>query len=268
MTDLRNVLIPVSGNHSIKEAVITLFLGSPIMNPETYESLLKDGFNGRYQKFGKVNQLQFQLVGKEEGGIESKSPQLLENIGFRFQKFKDGNLIEALQGVNEQLRNFISFHSLNYNDWDIFFPEFRSVLNTISDFQKNLKVKAFSLHYIDEFSWNDNSDINVDLVFNKQSELLPVEFFNCKLNNYQITKFKDNKFSYIDRLEIKIDDSQQKSITVSHNLISELESVVELNELINSTNFEEKLNHAHSINKQVLISLLKKDVCELINLKN
>lgn len=65
MSDFKTAIRPVSGNHSIKEVVITLFLSNPIMKPERYESLIKNEFRDKFHKFEKVNQVQFQFKGKD-----------------------------------------------------------------------------------------------------------------------------------------------------------------------------------------------------------
>jgi len=266
MIDLKKILLPVSGKHSIKEAVITLFLTNPIIKPERFEELIKKDFKERFQKFEKVNQVQFKVKGKEGGALESNPPLIQENVGFKFQRYEEGKIVAALQGVNELLRNFISYHTLNYTDWDLFLPDFKSVLTTVSDFHPNLFVNAFSLHYIDEFMWDDETEIETKMIFNENSTLLPKEFFSCSLNNYQFTTVKKNEFEYFDRLEIKVDDRPQKYITISHNVISNFNDNIALNELLKSSQLNEMLNHAHLLNKKTLVNILAKDVCDIIKI--
>lgn len=266
MSDLKSILRPVNDSHSIKEAVITLFLPNPIIKPERFEILIKDKFKDKFQKFEKVSQVQFQFKGNDGGSIESSLPQITENVGFKFQRFEEGKIVNALQGMNEVIRNFISYHTLNYSDWDKFFPDFKEVITAISNFHGDLFVNAFSLHYIDEFEWSEKSNIIPQKVFNENSTLLPKEFFSSHLNNYQFTTVKKNRFEYFDRLEIKVDERPKKFITISHNVIVNYNEFIDLKELIQSNELKEALDHAHLLNKQTLVNILNKDVCELIKL--
>ena len=267
MADLRTVLKPVSDKHSVKEVVITLFLANPIIKPERFEALIKDKFKDKFQKFEKVNQVQFQLKGKEGGSIESTPPSILENVGFKFQRFEEGKMVTALQGVNELLRNFISYHSLDYLDWDLFLPDFKIVLIEVANFHPELFVNAFSLHYIDEFVWDSDEEIEPKNIFNENSTLLPKEFFSCQLNNYQLTTVKKDKFVYFDRLEIQVEDRPKKFITISHNVIHNLNDNIALNNLVESTDLKDMLDHAHLLNKKTLVSILTNEVCDLIKIK-
>lgn len=267
MTDLKTVLKPVSEKHSVKEAVITLFLANPIIKPERFEVLIKDKFKDKFQKFEKVNQVQFQFKGNEGGAFETTPPSILENVGFKFQRFEDGKTVTALQGLNEPLRNFISYHSLDYLDWDLFFPDFKNVLTEVANFHSEIFVNAFSLHYIDEFVWDSDEEIEPTHVFNEKSSLLPNEFFSCQLNNYQLTTVKNDKFKYFDRLEIQVEDRPKKFITISHNVIHNLNDNFALKNLLESPDLQDMLNHAHLLNKKTLVSILTKEVCDIIKIK-
>lgn len=266
MADLKTVLKPVSEKHSVKEAVITLFLANPIIKPERFEALIKDKFKDKFQKFEKLNQVQFQFKGNDGGSVESTAPSILENVGFKFQRFEEGKTVTALQGVNELLRNFISYHSLDYSDWDLFLPDFKSVMIEVANFHPELFVNAFSLHYIDEFLWDSEEEILPNHIFNENSILLPKEFFSCRLNNYQLTTFKNDKFEYFDRLEIQVDEGPKKFITISHNVIHSLNENIALNKLVESAELKDMLDHAHLLNKKTLVSILSKEVCDLIKI--
>lgn len=266
MSELETSLKPVSGSHSITEAVITLFLANPIIKPDRFEVLIKNQFKDKFQKFEKVSQVQFQFRGKDGGAFESSQPQITENIGFKFQRFEEGKIVTALQGMNEGIRNFISYHTLNYTDWDIFFPDFKKVFSVLSNFHGDLFVNAFSLHYVDEFEWVAQNDIDTKKIFNQDSTVLPEEFFKCRLNNYQFTTVKKNKYEYFDRLEIRVDERPKKFITISHNIVVNYNDSIDLKELIHSSELEDELNYAHLLNKQTLVNILNKDVCDLIKL--
>ncbi len=267
MAELKEVLKPVSGKHSIKEAVITLFLATPIIKPERFEVLIKEQFKETFQKFESFGQVQIQFKGKEGGKVETTAPVTQENVGFKFQRFEDGKTVVALQGINDLLRNFISYHSLNYSKWTSFRTDFKTVIGIISNFHPNLFVNAFSLHYIDEFIWDSKTEIETVKIFNEESTLLPKEFFGCRLNNYQFTTIKNNKFEYFDRLEIKVEETAKKIITISHNVIQNLNDNFALDELIKNADFEEMLDIAHTHNKKTLVNILTKEVCDLIDIQ-
>lgn len=265
MTELNKLIKPISDNHSIKEAVISLFLANPIIKPERFEDLIKNDFKEKFQKFEKASQIQFQFKGNHST-IDNFQHQVSENIGFKFQKFEEGKIVRALQGMNEHSRNYISYHSFNYLTWDKFFYDFKEVITILSNFHGELYVNAFSLHYIDEFEWTGESDIDVKKIFNENSTLLPNEFFICRLNNYQFTTIKKNEVEYFDRLEIKVDERPKKFITISHNVVLNYNETMGLNDLINSSNLKEMLDHAHLLNKNTLTNILTKEVCDLIKL--
>ena len=55
-------------------------------------------------------------------------------------------------------------------------------------------------------------------------------------------------------------------LSISHNIIRELPEIQELEDLLDDASFKNVLNEAHEKNKSVLFSLLKEEVCQLINL--
>lgn len=263
--ELEKLLKPVSDKHSVKEATISLFLEGKIIKPERFEALITKQFKEKFQKFEKISQFQIQIKGNESGALEGTNSQVEENVGFRFVKFEGGKAISVLQGMNELLRYFLSYHSLNYGRWKDYYSEFKDLMSEMSDFHSNLFVKAFSLHYIDEFQWN-GTEVDPNLIFKKGSTLLPEEFFNCKLNNYLFTTVKKNEGEYIDRIEINIEQRPSTFITISHNVIQQFPESVELAELIKSKEIDKMLSDAHVHNKSTLVNLLNSEVCKLISL--
>ena len=267
MSITKEILRPINDTHSIKEAVITLFLSNPIIKPERFDALIKNEFKEVFQKFEPTSQVEFQFKGKENGIVEGSAPLVQENVGFIFSKFDQGKTVAALQARNEVSRTFISYHSLDYSDWDIFFDEFIKLASTVANFHSQLFVNAFSLHYIDEFEWLNKGEIDAKQVFNENATLLPKDFFQSKVTNYQLVTLKSNSYEYYDRIEIKVEQRPKTFLTVSHNVVQNLNDNVLMNDLISSAKFKEMLYLAHEQNKNTLENIFREDVCSLIGLK-
>ena len=111
MNPLDNLFL-ASKEHSIKEAVITFFLANRIFHPKRYRTLMENDFREVFQ--------QFELVQKVQLKVTPGSPQIqeIEDAGFNFVKFDEGKKSYIIQGINEESRNFYSFHSLKYTKWN------------------------------------------------------------------------------------------------------------------------------------------------------
>lgn len=267
MTSILGKLKPINDDNSIKEATITLFLDNRILNTQKFEVLLTKHLKDNFNKFENVNKVAFHFKGNAQSGIESSGPQLEENIGFRFQFFSNGKLTKAFQGVNEEIRNYFSFHSLDYKDWDVFFPEFKVIIKNIAEFQSELNVIAFSLHYIDAFVWEGVEEIDMNAIFNENSSLLPSGFFKDNIQHYNLTTIKNNKYKYYDRLEISTEQTPRKLLSISHSVIHNLVERESISNFIAKDIFENGMNDAHEHNKAVLFNILNPEVCNLIGLK-
>lgn len=264
MSDFITKLKPISKIHSIKEAVITLFLTNPIIKPERFEELINTEFNQQFQKFEKIDRVQMQFSTGRTESFSNQKPQS-ETIGFRFIQFQNGKTSTVLQNINEEERNIISYHTLNYKNWSTFFSSFLNTMSIINQFHTNLFITSYSLHYIDEFIWDgDARDANI--IFNPDSSLLPKEFFNSVIQHYLFTSLKFDQANCFDRFEIKVTPKQKNYINISHHIIQRINDEKQLDELISSKHMEEILTFAHDHNKNFLKSILKKEVCKLINL--
>jgi len=264
---LEMTISPINKDHSIKEAVISLFLASPIIKPERFQQLIENDFKDKFQEFENVNQLEFQFQ-NIVGSPPTLNQQVLPNAGFRFLAFEKGINVKVLQGINEKARSFVSYHSLNYTRWKQFYEDYSNVISTISKFHPEFFVTAFSLHYIDQFLWLSEKEIDLDNIFNKDVNYIPNEFFNSSVNNYSIITEKDlDGYSHIDRLEINIERKVRPMITVSHNVTRPLNDVIQLKDLLVEDKFSKILNACHLHNKEVLFEILTPEVKDIINLK-
>lgn len=265
MDELKDYLHPSNDSHSVKEAVISLFFDKPIQKPESFESLLKNGLSKYFDSFDTENQVQFQLSNKIEE-LSKNQPQVKKDVGFRFSNIKNGKVANVLQARNEINRQFISYHTLAYDDWDIFFQDFLDISKNIGKVQPELCVQAFSLHYIDEFNWSKDIKIDLQKIFREESNYLSKAFFKSKLVNYNLTTINENP-EYFDRLDISRSELKNCVLSISHNLTRKLEYSSPLTELLEGKLLTEVLEDAHDKNKKLLLDMLTKEVCELIKLK-
>lgn len=266
MMSLRNVIRPVSGHHSIREAVISLFLVNPILNVSRFEELIKESFKDYFQRFEKINTIEFEV--RHEQGVLSQKPALVEDAGFKFSRFSEGRTKAIFQGQNEMNRTLVSFHNLDYIRWGDFIRDYFFVLNSIKPYLSENQVSAIGLHYVDQFLWISKEPIDVGLLFKPNEPYLPKEFFESQNANFILTTEKPiGNDNFTNRLQIKIETKVSPSITISHNVIRRLNKSSDLNSLLTDEGLSNVIDAAHKQNKSLLAQLLKDDVQELISLK-
>ena len=255
-------LLPVSDKHSIKEAVFSVFLASKIMKPKEFKHLLSTEFLSDFQQFEPLTQMQFKI------NQQNLSVNQIDDAGFKFVKYIEGNIAEVLQGMNNENQYFFSTHIFKYNNWQEFKDKFLRYLEKLSAFQPGSFVQAYSLLYMDEFNWDNKSEYDSSVIFNINSEFLPKDFFNSTniIYNINLEKNKDGK-SYSDLLNINIADKlMYKNIVVVHNQTFALSDTIKLDDFLVSIDLEKSLELAHKQNKELLKNILTEDVCTLINL--
>lgn len=266
---LEEKIKPVNKDHSIKEAVISLFLALPIIKPERFNELIETKFKELFQQFEPLFQVQVQIK-NQPGASPDLSQQIFNNAGFKFNSFDKGQAVRILQGLNDagNSRTYISYHALNYSRWDPFFKEYIDAISVISAFSPDLFVTAISLQYVDEFLLLTSEAINQDAIFNTSAEYIPKEFFKSRVNQYSISTEKDiaGGMKYLDRLEIKYERLIRPSISIIHNVTMVFPEIVSLPTLLQESHFQEKLNQAHLQNKGLLRDILTDDLIKMINL--
>lgn len=262
MNPLDNLIL-ASKEHSIKEAVITFFLANRIFHPKKYCSLMENDFREVFQ--------QFELVQKVQLKVTPSSPQIqeIEDAGFNFIKFDEGKKAYIIQGINEENRNFYSFHCLKYTKWNDFISSVQKYALSLLKIQKGSYIMAYSLNYNDEFYWKDKQCFDASLLF-KQSDYIPKDILKASVLDYNLNLDKENDGnSYFDRIAIKFQDKiTQKVISVGHNVTFITEhDPIPLDEAVeNNSKVLEKLNYAHSSNKSFLREILQEEVLEKIHL--
>lgn len=266
--DLRAKVRPINENHSIKEAVLSVFLATKIIKPERFNSLIEKELKGKFQQFELVSR--FNVTISQKKSVLEHSSKALENVGFRFLSFKAGKPDRILQAINEENRYFISFHCLSYTRWADFYNEFKSLLQVLTDFQPGYFANAFSLHYIDQFLWLDeSSEIEPAVIFNKESDYLPGEFFKSKKTTYSVVTEKDlpgtDGLKIFDRIGITVEPNIKPMVSISHNVTMPLADYTDLGALIQGGN-EKLFTDVHSKNKEFLRNVLNKEICSMIKI--
>lgn len=257
---------PINNTHSIKEAVISVFLVNPILKPERFQTLIEGDLSEKFQQFEDVGRFRLEL--NQEKGITNPDVQVINNIGFKFSNFEKGRIQRILQGINEEQRTFISYHSLGYSRWKPFLEEFKQSIEALCKIQSDLFVSAYSLHYIDEFFWIDETTpIDLRLIFKEENTTFPKVIFDSKNANYSlITEKEIGDIKYHDRLEITISSNIKSFIRISHNITRTLDDIYELNKIVKENKFEEVITMVHESNKLLLKEILTIDILNMINL--
>ncbi|WP_028296293.1 TIGR04255 family protein [Olivibacter sitiensis] len=262
---LRDKIRPINGKHSIREAVISLFLANPILKPSRFEKLIQAEYAHVFQKFGVVSQLQVQFQRNDDGRDATNITNQAE-AGFKFSAFESGKPKRVLQGINEAGRTFVSYHELGYERWALFYSDYKDQVRALGNIQADIFINAFSLHYIDEFLWIDKEG-GIDLsLFFKKNQKLPLDFFDSINPIFSLVAEKEiNGVVYYDRLEIQVRSDIQPSVVISHNVTEALQKEVQLSDLFR-TDFESKLADMHEYNKKLLKDLLTEEIQQLIEL--
>lgn len=263
---LKDKIQPINGNHSIREAVISLFLANPILKPSRFGGLMEGSYVDTFQEFELVTQLEVQFQRNADGKNAPVFHHHLE-AGFKFSAFEKGKPKRVLQGINEAGRTFVSYHNLNYERWEPFYGDYKSQIMALTNIQSDFFINAFSLHYIDELLWIDKeNEIDLELILKKDHKKIPLDLFESSNPMFNLTAEKVIKgVKYYDRLEIQVRSNIQPTVVISHNVTESLQEEVQLNDLF-STDFESKLGDMHDYNKNLLRDILNDEVQRLIGL--
>lgn len=257
---------PCNKDHSIKEAVITVFLAGPILKPARFEKLIENELKDQFHQFQKLSNIELQIQHNFSSSLNQITNNRDDDGGFLFLGFEKGKISRILQARNENNRNYISFHSQNYKRWSDFYKDYIKSIQAISTNHPDLFVNAISLHYVDQFNWIANDKVNLGMIFN-EGKWLPEIFFESEISTYQIsTKTEFNSINYSNRIEINVTDNFTKEITISHNITRVLDDLANLADLISSIDFESTLQKEHNYNKSVLKDILTDPVQKMINL--
>lgn len=254
--------------NAIKEATISLFLSSPIIKPDRFERIVKDDeLSGFFHSFQNIEAFSFSIE-NVSGTIVNRDNTHKNNAGFRLEKFLDGKPEFVLQGMNQNNRNYFSFHDLSYKRWSNFTENYSKILKAIQKIQSEIFLTGVSLHYIDEFIWVEEGQIDLSKIMIAQN-YLPQNFIKIKnghlVNTREIESKSDNKL--FDRLEVLLIDNIAKTVTISHNQTLQFNNLIDLKETDNQNKILQDLQQLHDNNKNFLKAVLLPEIKKLIGLE-
>ncbi len=266
--NLSDYIKPSNNQHSIKEAVITVFLSNPIEDPQSFKGLQEAEFKGIFNTFNIRNEVKVHI---KPDNVESVSDfSRKENRGFTFIQEDESGIRQVLQGVNEEDRTFLSFHTLDYSRWQLFFDLYLSCIKPIAQKHAEFQIEAFSLHYIDEFTWIFDDNPDLERIFKKNNNYLPISFFEKSfpkiILSFTTNPSEQNDTVYTDQLNISVIPTMQPTIQISHNSTYQFSQPIDINHLLSQDIFQEKIFQAHYHNKDVLNDLLTDEIRNQISL--
>lgn len=256
-------LVPISEEHSISKVIATIFVPQSFLKPDDVFKKNKEGFNV-YQKKSLINTTTINFKNNSLGFSQENKAK-----GFIFEEYDDNgvaNNILKLENTRET-QSIISFENRNYLGWESFR---KRLLKDIKELASNndFYVEAISLTYIDEFIWtNPNENINVQSVFDKDSELLNQKFINSKNGTLILVSQGENeRYVFEEKTEISF-NNDLKRIVLNHQFAIRLSEIKMFTKLAKDKEFLTYYDSAHNENKKVLKDLLTKECQQMINLK-
>jgi uncharacterized protein (TIGR04255 family) len=257
MTTL-NSLKPYSENHSVKEAVISIFLESPLTNVNEFVE-----WSNSFSDFHQLSTVNIEI---KPNAVAEVKPTAENQRGFRFNQINDkGQVSRVMMGRNDPFAFIVSFHSLLYVRWEQFLSEFKENLALFLNFYPDFKVIAFSLLVIDEFKWESNQKLDLKDIF-ISNPYIPETFFKNGTQSSIVFESEYNGIKFAQNLAVIAPEQAIGSLIISHNVAKTFTSVEQLKTFLEKPSFNIELESAHQVNKDMLKSILNKEMCELIKL--
>ena len=130
--EVKDLIVPYNSNHSIKEAVIAIFLANRIIKPERFQKLIEHDFKDEFQQFDKIGKVAFRFQHETGQPANITIPEKEEDAGFNFISYDKGEVNKILQARNENDRYFISFHDRKYVSWSDFYQSYIKDINVMT----------------------------------------------------------------------------------------------------------------------------------------
>lgn len=255
------MLKPVSEIHSINRVVASIFTPQKILSPKTlFESIKAKSEYSKYQKKALMHEKNINITNDKDLNITEN-----RNIGFVFEEFdQNGKSRNALKLENsDKNKTLISFENKEYKTWSDYKKRFLEDFENLSK-EFDLNVEAIVLNYIDEFIWDSLEKIDVESIFNKNSDLLNKKFFN----SYNASLRSVSQSSRIDEKDFEEENTEVffnndiKRIIINHTYAIKLNNFAKYDRV----KIESYFDKAHISNKEVLKNLLQEDKQKLIGL--
>lgn len=252
-------------HHAIKEAVVSFQVLPKINTPMDYRQLLDEGFplHGLFHKFEPVKQRAINV----KAGLNDTVVDEVVDTGFKMIAFKNGKTSNAVQALPQDRYSVFTFNTVDYEGWRKFKDSCIGTAKAIAAFKGDYVVKAFSLMYIDEFYFDENTKYNAEALFNLDSRNLPkgIEDSDFVDFNFNLKRHKDG-FDYFENFSIKVfDEGEKKTIRIIGNLTFEI-APTSFIKVLDSEDLNKYLDFCHTENKNKLKDILNPDTAKLINL--
>lgn len=276
-TEISGKLIPYNNNqHSISEAVFSIILSNKIINPKRFEKLILDNetFKNEFQSFKVLEGVQVQISGDINAQLQSEFKKTGDD-GFQFEGFKNGKLEWLIRYQPNQAGPFIvlSVHCLNYPGWDKFYPKCISFINAISEVDNGIFANGFSLNYVDQFDWMDESFPPMTSIFKTESKYIPKVLFENKdvwniVSNYQKAIEIDKKI--LENVNIGIQKIASKfNIYLLHNIFYFFEEPRNLKDVCREEErIKSEASIIHDLNKEFMKDILVGEILNRIGINN
>ncbi len=257
-------LNPISGNHSVNRAVISLFLPQEILVPERLlEKLNSDShFINKYKRRNLLKLKTFQIASDQNKVSLSNTFVRDADIGVILEEFDEsGKIANILTTRNQDGKCIITFETRDYVRWNSFYESFKEDFLRLTK-ENEFYFEAVSLTYIDELQWLSEVNIPVNQIFKDNSELINSKFLKSK--NGTIVLFSQlEDLNIEERTEISF-NNELKRVQIIHQHITKFKKFFDVGHFVSAN--EAILNVAHTSNKDMLKNLLSETVQKKINL--
>jgi uncharacterized protein (TIGR04255 family) len=258
-------LKPISGDHSINRVIAAIHIPQAFLKPELLLNKITNisDFN-KYQKKALSKVKTINIIGVNPG-VSSE-----EIKGFVLEEYDNFGKLSNILRLNNlgDNQSIFSLENRIYEDWDIFLPLFKKDVDSLSSILE-IFIEALSLSYIDEFTWESSKKIDVESIFNGNSELLNKKFLNSEngtLISISQDKNSESEIDVEEKVEISF-NNRLKRISINHQCAIKLDEIKLYPDISNSADFERYFNKAHELNKVMLKDVLSKECLDLIKIK-
>lgn len=255
-------LKPHAEKNAISRVVASIHLSNEFVKPkDILEKLTTEGQYKRYPKKGILKQARIEL------GESIKASQETD-IGFIFEEFDEIGLTKSVfrvENVNNS-RARVSLESTQYNRWADYRNQIEQDLISFGT-NEMLYYDAIGLKYQDSFTWEDDSPINIKVIFDNTSELLNKKFLeaeNSTLIFFSQSSKENHEFE--ERTEISFNNSI-KRISIVHDYAIKLPEPELIDKQVQKEIILKNFDIAHEENKEMLKAVLTKECQDLIGLK-
>ncbi|MBP9637309.1 MAG: TIGR04255 family protein [Bacteroidaceae bacterium] len=255
----------IQDNHAIKEVVLSFTITPQIVNPNQYAALLNEGepLYNRYHKFEPVKLREV----KVETGLNATTYDSIKDAGFKMIAFRNGCTSEVIQGLSQPRKSLLTFNTVNYEGWQKFSNDSIDAAKIIAEFQPIYTVQAFSLMFIDEFYFKNDTDYKPHLLFNLESRNLPKGIADSDFvdYNFNLHRHYENK-NFLENVSIKVfNEEGKKSIRITENITFVI-SPTPLVSILKDSDLRIYLDFIHDENKKTLKDILAPEISNIIKL--